>query len=141
MEHHVPQHVLEGSAHLQDSLPGGGLAHTKEVADMQVDMVSVSKTIASRVSAGKSCHMVSVLPLQVQVELIQEVLEGGLGHPEHLQPLLIIPGGLDDVQPPVLAGQVGPEAMGLEAQEGMDGPSSGMQDHVISVPARDTDEQ
>ncbi|KYO35149.1 hypothetical protein Y1Q_0001035 [Alligator mississippiensis] len=67
------------------------------------------------------------------MELLQEVLEGGLGHLECLQPLLVVPGGLDDMQPPVLASQVGPEVVKLEAQEGVDGLSSGVHGHIIGI--------
>ncbi|KYO39153.1 hypothetical protein Y1Q_0004802 [Alligator mississippiensis] len=45
---------------------------------------------------------------EVQAELIEELLEDGPGHSEQLQPLLIIPGVLDNMQPPVLAGPEGP---------------------------------
>ncbi|KYO41268.1 hypothetical protein Y1Q_0006776 [Alligator mississippiensis] len=73
--------------------------------------------------------------LQVQVELRQEVQEGGLDHPECLQPLFIISGVLDYLQPPVLSGPVDLEALGLEAQEGKGGTSSGILEPIISVPA------
>ncbi|KYO42770.1 hypothetical protein Y1Q_0016164 [Alligator mississippiensis] len=51
------------------------------------------------------------------LETLEEVPEHGLGQLEHVQPLLVIPGVLDDVQLPDMAGAVGPEAVGLEVKE------------------------
>ncbi|KYO38582.1 hypothetical protein Y1Q_0023312 [Alligator mississippiensis] len=68
--------------------------------------------------------------------MLQEIPEGGLGHAEGLEPLLIIPNGLDDMQPPVLAGPVGSEVVGLEAQNDNSSPSSGILEPVINVRAR-----
>ncbi|KYO39194.1 hypothetical protein Y1Q_0004831 [Alligator mississippiensis] len=75
-----------------------------------------------------------ILLLQVLAELLEDDLEADPGCAKELQPLLIIPGGLDVVQPPVLASWVGPQVMGLEAQEHVDGPSGTIQECVICVP-------
>ncbi|KYO47084.1 hypothetical protein Y1Q_0013999 [Alligator mississippiensis] len=69
------------------------------------------------------------------MELLEQIPEAGLGHVEAVQPLFIIPGLLDDVQLPVLAGLMGLEAMGLEAQEGDCSPGSGIMDLLTSFAA------
>ncbi|KYO24407.1 hypothetical protein Y1Q_0002041 [Alligator mississippiensis] len=71
------------------------------------------------------------------MKLAWKVLEGGLGHPEGLHPLLIIPGVLDNVLPPVLVGPEGPEAAGLEAQDGNGCPSGGILVPIVSIPTGD----
>lgn len=73
-----------------------------------------------------------MLPLHVWPELLQEILEDSQDHAECLQPLLVIPGMLDSMQPPVLAGLAGPEMMGLEIQEGKEAPGSGIL--LVSLP-------
>ncbi|KYO36459.1 hypothetical protein Y1Q_0024197 [Alligator mississippiensis] len=75
------------------------------------------------------------LPLQVQVEQIKEVLESGPGHPKGLQPLfVIIPGALDDIQPPVLAGWAGSQVVELKTQELVDGTGSIIHISTIGIP-------
>ncbi|KYO29789.1 hypothetical protein Y1Q_0023153 [Alligator mississippiensis] len=75
------------------------------------------------------------LLVQVQVELVEELLEGDPGHLEQLQPPIIILGVLEDVQPPVLAGPVGLQAAGLEPQELKGSTSGGIQEHNVIIPA------
>lgn len=75
----------------------------------------------------------SVLPVQVQIELPQEIQEGGLGHPYFLQSLLVTAGLLGDVKPPVLAGSVGPNVVGQETQDCKCRPSGGILEPIISV--------
>ncbi|KYO21920.1 hypothetical protein Y1Q_0000579 [Alligator mississippiensis] len=67
-------------------------------------------------------------------ELVEQVPEGGPGHPKGVQPPLIILGLLDEVLPPVLAGVEGPEAVGLEAQEGDGHPSGGIMEPLVGAP-------
>lgn len=57
----------------------------------------------------------------VQGWLLYKVMECGLRYLEGVQPLVVIPGALNDVLPPVLAGRVGPEAMRIEPKELLDG--------------------
>ncbi|KYO42836.1 hypothetical protein Y1Q_0016078 [Alligator mississippiensis] len=71
----------------------------------------------------------SVLPLQVELELLDQVLEGGSGHAEAIQPLLVVPSILDKV-----ASVVRPDTVGLEAQEYKSGPSSGIVEPLIGFP-------
>ncbi|KYO23554.1 hypothetical protein Y1Q_0010116 [Alligator mississippiensis] len=76
---------------------------------------------------------VGVLPLQVWLELLHDVLEGGPGHLECLQQMLIILSLLDNVQPPVLAGPVSPDAAELETQEDEGSLSGGIQQPIIGI--------
>lgn len=70
------------------------------------------------------------------MKLLQEVLEGVSGHPKYLQSLHIIPDGLSNMQPLVLAVPAGPEVAGMEAQEALDNPGGGVQENIIRFPAR-----
>ncbi|KYO49023.1 hypothetical protein Y1Q_0013937 [Alligator mississippiensis] len=136
MEHGVLQHILEDSTHFQDSLPGSGLAHTEQVLDVpEAGRHGQLHQWEGQSSVGRESQVyASVLLLQVGLELLEQVPEGGLGHAEAIQPLLIVPGVLDDMQPQVLAGTVGPEVVGLEAQEGDGGSSGGIIEPLISFP-------
>ncbi|KYO26413.1 hypothetical protein Y1Q_0010386 [Alligator mississippiensis] len=110
-------HILEGTAKLQDGLPSSDLAHPKEMVHI------VEAGGREQLEQGKGQLGIceegdrngGILLLQMWPELLQKVLEGGLGHPEHLQPLLIIPSVLDNVQLAILTGTAGPEVAGLEA--------------------------
>ncbi|KYO26564.1 hypothetical protein Y1Q_0002184 [Alligator mississippiensis] len=69
-------------------------------------------------------------------ELLQEIPEGGLGHPEGFQPLLVILGVLDNTPSPVLADLVSPEMAELETQKGDSSPDGDILEPVIGIPAR-----
>ncbi|KYO30496.1 hypothetical protein Y1Q_0008158 [Alligator mississippiensis] len=109
LEHGVPQHVLEDTTDLWNSLSSGHLAHTGEVANiLQAGRHQLECSDGQPGLQGERQPQSGGLPLQVWVDLVKELLEGGPGHAKGLQPLLIIPGVLDDMQPPVLPSPAGP---------------------------------
>ncbi|KYO36796.1 hypothetical protein Y1Q_0020842 [Alligator mississippiensis] len=128
---------LGGSCTPLDSLPGGGLAHAEQVSNVPEvgGHGQLQQGDGQLGFCGEGWAHAGVLPLQVGLELLKEIPEGGLGEQEYVQPPLIIPGLLDDVQPPVLAGAAGPEAVELEAQEANGSPGGGILEPLVSIPA------
>lgn len=114
VEHGVPQHILEGSTHLQDGLRGGSLVHAKQVSDIlkaaghgQLEQGEVHLGVC-----GKDRAHAGLLSLQVGPAVLEVVLEGGPGHAEIIQPLTVVPGVPNIMPLPVLTG---PGLVGLEA--------------------------
>ncbi|KYO31864.1 hypothetical protein Y1Q_0003429 [Alligator mississippiensis] len=102
---------------VQVGLPDSGLAHAEQVSDVTEagSCVQLEQGKGQPGVHGEGQAYDSVLLLQVGPERLEEILEGDLSQLEHIQPLPTIPGVLDNVQLPVLAGVMGLEAAGLEA--------------------------
>lgn len=135
MEHSVPQHIVKGTKYFQDSLPGSGLAHVKQVADVvQAGRHGQFKQADGQLGICREGWLQGdVLPLQVWQMLLQEIPKGGPGHPEGLQQPFIIPGLLDNTLPPVLSGPVCPEMVELETWEGDHCLGGGILESIFAV--------
>ncbi|KYO26667.1 hypothetical protein Y1Q_0019146 [Alligator mississippiensis] len=134
-EHSVTLNILEGTADLQNGLSGNDLAHVEQVSEVpeaggcgQLQQCKDQSGVRTKGQAHAD-----VLLIQVGSELLKHVPDDGPCHVEFIPPLLVIPGWLNDEQPPVLADVAGTGTAELAAQEGDGGSSGGIVKPLIGV--------